>query len=129
MRSLLGTAWQALKGWPAPEVRTSLYPALALAKLLKRHDALAAIYWGLACNIYAQGRAADSLELAEEMLDLAAAAGDGDLLITGHGAACACYCWVGEFTKAVEHADMVIDLYDDEKHRHVAALLNQDPKL
>jgi hypothetical protein len=28
----------------------------------------------------------------------------------------------------VEHADKVIDLYDDEKHRHVADLLNQDPK-
>ena len=28
----------------------------------------------------------------------------------------------------MEHADKVIDLYDDEKHRHVADLLNQDPK-
>ena len=128
LRSLLGTAWQALKGWPAPEVWTSLHPALALAKLLKRHDALAAIYWGLTSNIYAQGRAADSLWLAEEMLVLATATGDGDLMITGHAAACACQCWVGEFTKAVEHADKVIDLYEDEKHRHVADLLNQDPK-
>ena len=128
LRSLLGTAWQALKGWPAPEVWTSLHPALALAKLLKRHDALAAIYWGLTSNIYAQGRAADSLRLAEEMLVLAAATGDGDLMITGHAATCACQCWAGEFTKAVEHADKVIDLYEDEKHRHVADLLNQDPK-
>ena len=42
LRSLLGTAWVALKGWAAPEVWTSLHPALALAKSLERHDALAA---------------------------------------------------------------------------------------
>ena len=47
LRILLGPAWLALKGWPAPEVWTSLHPALALAKSLKRHDALASIYWGL----------------------------------------------------------------------------------
>ena len=47
LRSLLGPAWQALKGWPAPEVWTSLHPALALAKSLERHDALAPILWGM----------------------------------------------------------------------------------
>ena len=34
----------------------------------------------------------------------------------------------GEFTKALEHADKVLDLYDDEKHRHLADILNHDPK-
>jgi hypothetical protein len=52
--------------------------------------------------------------------------GDGDLLITGPS--CACYCWVGEITKAVEHAERAIDLYDDYKHRYIADILNQDPK-
>ena len=47
LRILLGTAWLALKGWAAPEVWTSLHPALALAKSLERHDALAPIFWGL----------------------------------------------------------------------------------
>ena len=28
----------------------------------------------------------------------------------------------------MEHADKVLDLYDDEKHRHLADLLNHDPK-
>ena len=62
------------------------------------------------------------------MLDIAKATGDADLLITGHGIACSCYCWAGEFTKALEHADKVLDLYDDEKHRHLADILNHDPK-
>ena len=128
LRSLLGTAWLALKGWPAPEVWTSLHPALALAKSLERHDALAPIFWGLTSNVLTQGRVAESLPWVEEMLDIAKATGDADLLIAGHATACACYCWAGEFTKAVEHADKVLDLYDDEKHHHLADILNHDPK-
>ena len=128
LRSRLGTAWMALKGWAAPEVWTSLHPALALAKSLERHDALVPILWGLTVNVLTQGRVAESLPWAEEMLDIARATGDADLLIAGHTLACACYCWSGEFTKAVEHADKVRDLYDDEKHRHLADILNHDPK-
>ena len=52
LRTLLGTAWMALKGWAAPEVWTSLHPALALAKSLERNDALLPIYWGLWVWIY-----------------------------------------------------------------------------
>ena len=38
--------WRSKAG-PAPEVWTSLHPALALAKSLERHDALLPILWGL----------------------------------------------------------------------------------
>jgi predicted ATPase len=47
LRTRLGTAWLALKGWATPEVTTSLQPALALAKSLGRHDALTPILSGL----------------------------------------------------------------------------------
>jgi hypothetical protein len=46
----------------------------------------------------------------------------------GHANACGCYFYAGEFTTAVEHANKVLDLYDDEKHHHLADILNQDPK-
>jgi class 3 adenylate cyclase/tetratricopeptide (TPR) repeat protein len=128
LRIRLGTAWLALKGWPTPEVWTSLHPALALAKSLERHDALAPIFWGLMTNVLTQGRVAECMPWAEEMLDIAKATGDADLLITGHMSACVCYTYVGEFTKVVEHADKVLDLYDAERHRHLADVLNRDPK-
>jgi class 3 adenylate cyclase/tetratricopeptide (TPR) repeat protein len=128
LRSRLGTAWLALKGWPAPEVWTSLHPALALAKSLGRHDVLTPIFWGLTLNVLTQGRVAESLLWTQEMLDMAQATGDADLLIGGHTLACTCYCWAGEFTKAAAHADKVLDLYDDERYRHLADILNQDPK-
>ena len=83
---------------------------------------------GIDENILAQGRVAESLPWAEEMLDLAKVTGDTDLLVTGHALACACYCSAGEFIKVLAHADKVRDLYDGEKHRQLADILNKDPK-
>ena len=128
LRTRLGTAWMALKGWATPEVWTSLHPALALAKLLGRHDALLPILSGLAGNILGQGRVAEALPWVQEMLAIAGATGDADLLIAGHHRSCVCYSWLGEFTKAIEHFDKVLDLYNAEKHRYLADILNQDPK-
>ena len=128
LRCALGTAWMALKGWVSPEIWTSLHPALALAKSLQRYDALAPIFFGLTGHIFSQGRVAESLPWVEEMLNFAQATDNADLLITGHGLACNCYGSAGEFTKALEHADKVLDLYDDKKDLHLADILNQDPK-
>ena len=130
LRCLLGSAWTALKGWAAPEIWTSLHPALALAKSLERHDALALIFWGLCVNVLTQGRVAESLPWAQEILDIAKTTGDADLRMTGHALACTCYCCAGELTKAVEHADKVLDLYDDEKHLDLVRHLQPSiPKL
>jgi class 3 adenylate cyclase/tetratricopeptide (TPR) repeat protein len=128
LRTRLGTAWMALKGWAIPEVWTSLHPALALAKSLGRNDVLLPIFSGLMNNVLGQGRVAGSLPWAEDMLDIAKATGDGDLLIAGHTLACVCYCWAGEFSKVLEHADKVLDLYDAEEHRYLADILNHDLK-
>ncbi len=128
LRILLGPAWMALKGWAAPEVWTSLHPAVILAKSLERNDALVPIFSGLMSNVLAQGRAAEALPWAEEMLATAKATGDADLLIEGHSSACVCCCNAGKFTQVMEHAFKVLDLYDDEKHRHLADALNHDPK-
>jgi tetratricopeptide (TPR) repeat protein len=128
LRSLLGTAWLALRGWPAQEVWASLHPALALAKSLERYDTMAPIFWGLTNNILSQGRVAESLPWVEEMLEIAERSGDADLLITGHGSACNCHAWAGNLIEAVEHADKVLKLYDDKMHHHLADILNHDPK-
>ena len=128
LRTRLGTAWLALKGWATPEVWTNLHPALALAKSLERHDALVPIFWGLTTNVLNQGRVVESLPWTQEMLDHAKATGNADLLIAGHARACSCYGYAGDLTQAVEHAEKVLDLYDAERHRHLADSLNNDPK-
>jgi len=128
LRTPLGTAWMALKGWPAPEVWNSFHPALPLAKSLERNDALLPILRGLFMSVMTQGRVAESVDWAMETLDIAKATDDTDLLIAGHMVACNCFYYMGRLTKSMEHGAAVISLYDDEKHRHLVDLLNQDPK-
>jgi predicted ATPase len=128
LRTRLGTAWMALRGWAAPEVWNSLHPALALAKSLKRYDALPPILWGITTNVLTQGRVAESLSWAEEMLVTAKATEDSDLLIMGHATACVHYFWVGGLIKSLEHRDKVLGLYEGEKHGHLVNILNHDPK-
>jgi hypothetical protein len=99
-----------------------------LAKSLERNDALPSILWGLWIYVQCAGRVTESLRWAEEMLGAAKATGDPDLLITAHAAASSCYFWMGELTKTLEHGDKVRALYDGEKHRHLADLMNHDPK-
>ena len=99
LRSLLGTAWLPLKGWAAPELWTSLHPALPLAKSLERHDTLTQIFSGLFSNVLSQGRVAEAVPWAEEMLDMAEATGNPDLLIIGHMSACDCHFCLGELRR------------------------------
>jgi class 3 adenylate cyclase/tetratricopeptide (TPR) repeat protein len=128
LRTPLGTAWMALKGWAAPEVWTSLHPALGLAKLHGRREALLRIYLGLWSNVLTQGRVAESLAWVNEMLASAEASVDLDLLMVGHWAACVTYSWLGDFNQSREHGDRVVALYSEEKHRHLADIVNTDPK-
>jgi len=128
LRVPLGTAWMALKGWAAPEIWTSLHPALDLAKSLKRNDALLPILWGLFINIVTQGRVVEALTWEQEILDTAKSTGDMDLLIVGHGCLTIGYFWKGDLIRSREHGDKLLALYDDEKHRHLVDLLNLDPK-
>jgi predicted ATPase len=128
LRTLLGTAWMALKGWAAPEVSISVQPALGLAKSLGRHQALPPVYWGLWVNVMVQGRVADSIGLAEETLAAAAATGDPDILIVGHMEAMISNFWLGELLTARAHGDKILDLYREEDHRHIVMLINHDPK-
>ena len=124
----LGTAWMALKGWTAPEVWASFHPALGLAKALGRHTALVPIYYGLWGAVVTQGRFAEALDWVNEMLATAEASGNSDLLIVGHSAACLTFYWRGDFNPSREHGDRVLALYSEEKHRHLADIMNVDPK-
>ena len=128
MRTALGAAWTTAKGWSAHEVWNALHPALALAKSLRRNDALLPILWGLRANISTQGQVADSLPWAQEMLDAAHAYSDDNLLVAGHATLCACYFWMGRLLEAVNQSDRVIALYDETKHHHLVTLTNHDPK-
>ena len=128
LRTPLGAAWMARKGWSASEVWSSFHPALGLAKSLGRHETLVSIYYGLYTHVSVRGRVAEALAWVNEMLASAEASGDLVLLIVGHRAACAIYYFLGDFNRSREHGDRVLALYSEEQHRHLADILNNDPK-
>jgi hypothetical protein len=83
LRCLLGTAWMALKGWPAQEVWDSLHPALGLATVLRRNDALPPIFVGLFVHVAMRGRVAESLCWVTQTMDAAETYADPDFSFSG----------------------------------------------
>jgi class 3 adenylate cyclase len=128
LRALLGTAWMALRGWPAQQVAEALGPALPLARGLSRPEIMMPVMWGLWSHVLVQGRIAESLAIAQEMLDDAARTRHEDLLIGGHICAMVSRFWLGHLVAAREHGDAILAIYRGEEHRHVAMLTNSDPK-
>ena len=108
LRTLLGMAWMALRGWATPEIWSSLYPALALAESLGRNDALLPILSGLCTSLTSQGRVAESLQWMEKMLAAADDTGDVRLRIGAHANAVVSYFWLGKLTMAREHGDKLL---------------------
>jgi predicted ATPase len=128
LRTLSGTAWMALKSWPAQEVWDSLHPALALANSLRRNDALLPILFGLWVHVFCRGRIAESLRWVTQLTEAAEASGDPDLLIPGHTAALIAHSQLGDPIKSREYADRVLALYSELRHGHWVNILNHDPK-
>jgi tetratricopeptide (TPR) repeat protein len=128
LRILLGTAWTALKGWPAQQVWDSLHPALGLGHALRRYDALLQILRGLFSHVVNRGRVAESLRWVEQVMSAAETYSDPDLLMLGHYTAQVVHFWSGDPITAREHADRVLALYTEERHAHLVRILNNDPK-
>jgi class 3 adenylate cyclase/tetratricopeptide (TPR) repeat protein len=127
LRVLLGTAWMALRGWPAQQVQDCFAPALALARRLGRVDALMPISFGLWANMLVRGRIADSVALAQDAIDEAQAVGRDDLAIVGHSAAMISRFSLGDLAEAARHGDEIVARYDARAHAHIVTQCNLDP--
>jgi class 3 adenylate cyclase len=128
LRSSLGIAWMALKGWAASEIWDSAHPALALAKSLERNDAIVVASLLLLANVLTQGRVAEAVLWVDEILDTAKSTDDVGLSITAHGHACSCYFWAGRLAEAMEHGDALQALYDDATYRDPTGTGFFDPR-
>ncbi len=71
---------------------------------------------------------AESLRWVTQLMNAAEAYGDPDLLIVGHDAALNAHFWLDDPIKTREHGDRVLALYSEERHGHLAGILNHDPK-
>ncbi|OUL99177.1 AAA family ATPase [Variovorax sp. JS1663] len=127
LRRALGVAWMAAKGWPAPEARESLLPALKLVDSAASGRDTLPVYWGLFANTLSMGRVAESVQWAEQLLAMGKESGDTDILVTAHLMMSVSTFWLGDLLTCRAHAEAVASVYDPVRHRHIADEINHDP--
>jgi class 3 adenylate cyclase/tetratricopeptide (TPR) repeat protein len=127
LRTALGPAIVAQRGWGQAEVSQILEPAWGLAQSLKRTTAYLPILNALSVHYMCVDQLTESLRWADRLLKASAELGDDRLEIVGHRAASGCHYWLGEFAAARISGDQVHKLYDPERHWGLVGLTNTDP--
>ncbi|MDE2329593.1 MAG: AAA family ATPase [Bradyrhizobium sp.] len=127
LRTALGPALVAYRGWAHAEVSQTLVPAWRLAHALEQSNAYLPILNALWVHYMTAGKLTESLRWAGRLSRAGVELGDDGLEIFGHRAAAASYYWLGEFAKARRRGDKVLKLYDPERHWGLATLTNTDP--
>ena len=127
-RVLLSTAWEAYRGWPAPQLADVLKPALPLARAARQPKLLARTLWGLWVQLMSVGPVKESLVWAEELLGAGEEMADEELLLVGHMAVMVCNFWLGNPQVVERHARAIIERYVRERHGHIVKSMNHDPK-
>ncbi len=127
LRTALGPALSAHRGWGHEGVSQTLEPAWRLAQPLEQKAAYLPILNTLAVHYMCVDRLAEFVRWAERMLKSGADIGDDNLEIVGHRAMSANLYWLGDFVGARRSGDLVHSLYDAERHWRVALATNLDP--
>jgi class 3 adenylate cyclase len=128
IRTALGTAWWARKGWMAEEMVEALRPALDLAKSLQQPGALIHVLWGLRVHYLIRGRLRESSSLAKQALAVASETDRQDLVLVARMGALITHFWLGELREAAEFGNAILADYDDQRHWGIADQFNHDPK-
>jgi class 3 adenylate cyclase/tetratricopeptide (TPR) repeat protein len=128
LRTSLGTAWMALRGWAAPQIAEHLERTWQLSQSLgvKKHSL--SMIWGMWVQLHCAGRVRDSMRWAQHLLSEAKRIGDRDMHTAGRMAACVSHFYLGEFHESLRYAESLIDEYDPVSHANIANLINHDPK-
>ncbi len=101
--------------------------ALELARLLEDPQAMNPALVGLwLCNLL-DGNLAGAYAVAEELLALAAGAGDDAITLGSHYAAGLSLFFLGDYGPAYDHLQAAIRLYDPVRHRHLTHVFSYDP--
>ena len=128
LRTTLAVAWIAFRGWGDPNVVSNWERAWQLERSLGRTDHSLGILWGQYSIRMAGGRNREAMPWAEMLFAEGERNNRDDLRLGGHCATLHTCFFLGEFTRVIEHAQTVVERYDDERHRHMADVISWDPK-
>jgi hypothetical protein len=124
----LGTAWIAHSGWAHPNAVSNLERAWILERALKRSDHMMPILYHLSMYRMCVGEVKESMSLARRILDEGETGDNDDMRLLGHVAVAVVSYFHGQFAPIDVHAREVLTRYDPVRHRHIAELIQTDPK-
>jgi tetratricopeptide (TPR) repeat protein len=123
----LGTPLMATRGYSAQDVEKVFGRALELCRQIGETPQLFNALRGLRQFYQIRGDTRTAYELGEQLLRLAGRGQDTGQLLEAHNALGGGLYWMGEFSRAEEHFEEVIRLYDPQKHRAYISLYGNDP--
>src|SRR5262249_15634077 len=123
----IGPVQIATKGYGTAEVERTYARAHELCGEAGDRRQLFPVLWGLGRFYLVRTPLSAARSIGEQLLALAHAAQDVDLLIEAHNSMGATLSHIGEFVSAREHLEQVVQLYDERQHREHAFRYGQDP--
>ncbi len=126
LRTTLGPALMAAKGYAAPEVEHAYARACALCQQIGDTPQFFPVLRGLLQFYLLRAELQTARELGEQLLGLAQQAHDPALLLEAHTALGSTLNYMGELAAAQVHLEQGIVLYNRQQHRTHALLYGQD---
>ncbi len=127
LRLTLGAPLAAIKGYAAPEVEKTFRQARELCRRLGEIPQLFPVLFRLRAYYVVHGELQTARELSEQMLRLATATKDRDLLLEAHYSLGTALIHLGRFDDACDHFGHAMEVYDLEQHRSHTVTFGQDP--
>ena len=122
----LGPAYQAIKGFGAPEVRQTYTRAQEIIQMVGESPQLFPALWGVWYFHAIRPQEKKAVELGEQLVALAQNLRDQTLLLVAYRSLGASLFVYGEPAKALECLRKGIALYDPQKHSSLAHIYGQD---
>ena len=129
LRTTLGPALMATKGWSAPEVEVTYTRARDLCEQVGDRAQLFQVLLGLRLFYNVRAEFQKVRQLSEQLLTFAQREQDPARLLEAHRSLGTTLFWLGELTTAQAHLTQGLAWYDPQQHRSHALLYGQDPRI
>jgi predicted ATPase len=127
LRTLLGPALMALKGYGAPEVQDVYARARQLCQQADDQPQRFLAMWGLYSFYIVRGQCHTAYELAQQCLRMAQQADDPALLLRAHVGLGESLFWLGDVHAACPHLTQAVALYEVQSSHSSPVFYGHDP--
>jgi tetratricopeptide (TPR) repeat protein len=122
LQAAIGPTYMATVGWAAPEVEHSSARLRDLASASGDGPRLFQAMWGLWTVHFLRGQLDPALDMARQVLGMAAQTNNPMLRVAGHHAVGYTHFYRGEYVEAIRHADDGLALFDLEREKQIVAI-------